>query len=389
MPIFIPEFCVLLLIGLSNEEMSILSQRYFGVSPITPPTKQDHLKTLYKAVQDQLQHRVLTIINASYLDKTARQKIRHLAQEYHCKTIVIIANESIQEPSPHLRSALKQIKHEKYHQVIKLKSDIGKANIKKIPLSNNQRALTGPFDIIGDVHGCYDELLALLNKLDYEVDEALIKQNTSAISHPQNRKIIFLGDLVDRGPHSKKVVELVMNMVTFNTALCIKGNHENKFIRYLLGKNVKLTHGLEITATEYPPHINHQEKTKTLKFLCQLKDHFVLDHGKLVVAHAGLKESLQGRDSGKVTAFALFGDVTGKTDEAGLPIRNDWAKDYAGDALVVYGHTPTKTPQWVNNTICIDTGCVFGGSLTALRYPERELISTPSQAKYADYPGWK
>src|SRR5207244_8184363 len=104
--------------------------------------------------------------------------------------------------------------------------------------------------------------------------------------------------------------------------------------------------------------------------------------GRLVVAHAGMKESMPGRGSGVVRAFALFGETTGETDAYGLPIRYNWAAEYRGRALVVYGHTPTPEPEWLNNTICIDTGCVFGGRLTALRYPEKELVSVPAARTY-------
>jgi len=95
--------------------------------------------------------------------------------------------------------------------------------------------------------------------------------------------------------------------------------------------------------------------------------HYVFDDGKLVVAHAGMKQELQGRGSGVVRQFALFGETTGETDDFGLPVRYDWASDYRGSAMVVYGHTPVPEATWLNGTICIDTGCVFGGQLTALR----------------------
>jgi protein phosphatase len=81
-----------------------------------------------------------------------------------------------------------------------------------------------------------------------------------------------------------------------------------------------------------------------------------------------------------VREFCLYGQSTGETDEFGLPVRYPWANEYRGDAMVLYGHTPVPTPEWVNNTLCLDTGCVFGGRLTALRYPERALVSVPATA---------
>ena len=112
--------------------------------------------------------------------------------------------------------------------------------------------------------------------------------------------------------------------------------------------------------------------------------HYVLDDGKLVVAHAGMKEEMQGRGSGKVRDFALYGETTGETDEFGLPVRFDWASEYRGQAMVVYGHTPVPEPDWLNRTVNIDTGCVFGGKLTALRYPEKEFVSVPAARTYCE-----
>jgi protein phosphatase len=123
-------------------------------------------------------------------------------------------------------------------------------------------------------------------------------------------------------------------------------------------------------------------RTAVASFLDGLVSHFVFDDGKLVIAHAGLKESMQGRGSGAVREFALYGETTGETDEFGLPVRYNWAADYRGKALVVYGHTPVPDPLWLNNTVNIDTGCAFGGQLTAFRYPERETVSVPSHRTY-------
>jgi protein phosphatase len=237
----------------------------------------------------------------------------------------------------------------------------------------------GPFDIIGDVHGCGEELEALLAILSYTPDEAGVWR------HPEGRRAIFVGDLVDRGPRVVEVLRLVMEMVTGGSALCVMGNHEFKLLRKLNGRKVKATNGLAETMAQL--RSESWDFTKSVKkFLEELVIHYVLDDGKLVVAHAGLKESLHGSSSGTAQSFALFGDTTGETDQFGLPGRRNWAQDYHGSALVVYGHTPVSTPEWLNNTINIDTGCVFGGRLTALRYPERELVSVPATQVYAQSP---
>jgi protein phosphatase len=196
--------------------------------------------------------------------------------------------------------------------------------------------------------------------------------------HPDSRRALFVGDLVDRGPDSPGVLRLVMGMVATGHALCVSGNHENKLVRALSGRNAQITHGLAETLDQL--RAEPVEFTGKVQAFCHdLVSHLVLDGGKLVVAHAGLKEAYHGRASGRVRSFALYGDTTGETDEFGLPVRYPWANEYRGSAMVLYGHTPTPEPEWINNTMCLDTGCVFGGRLTALRYPEKELVSVPAE----------
>jgi protein phosphatase len=241
---------------------------------------------------------------------------------------------------------------------------------------------SGPFDIIGDVHGCFDELQALLGELGYAVSPPRSGETAYGVVAPPGRTLVFLGDLVDRGPRIPDVLRLVMDMVAGGTALCLLGNHDDKLLRKLKGRNVQVRHGLEATLEQLahePPAFRECVRA----FLSRLETHCVLDGGKLVVAHAGLRESLHGRRTERARDFALYGDVSGKTDAAGLPVRRDWARHYRGRALVVYGHTPVVRPVWVHNTLNIDTGCVFGGRLTALCYPERELVSVPARRVYA------
>src|SRR5262249_39784910 len=149
-------------------------------------------------------------------------------------------------------------------------------------------------------------------------------------------------------------------------------------LRKLRGNDVQISHGLAETLAQLEPE-PEPFKEQVHQFLEDLPTHYVFDGGKLVVAHAGLRADLQGRVSARVRSFALFGDTTGETDEFGLPVRLNWAAEYKGSAAVVYGHTPVAEPEWLNGTINIDTGCVFGGRLTALRYPERELVSVPAR----------
>jgi protein phosphatase len=237
----------------------------------------------------------------------------------------------------------------------------------------------GPFDIIGDIHGCYEELCELLTCLGYEMD--LSNVDYPSARHPQKRMVIFLGDLVDRGPQTPAVLRLVMGMVNDGTAACVAGNHDVKLMKKLKGQDVRITHGLKESLAQLERE-SSEFKAEVANFIEGLIGHLLLDDGKLVVAHAGMKKELQGLSSNEARQFALYGETTGETDECGLPVRYNWAKDYSGEAIVVYGHTPVLEPEWVNKTICVDTGCVFGGRLTALRYPENELVSVKALRTY-------
>ena len=247
-------------------------------------------------------------------------------------------------------------------------------------LRNNKRSELGPFDIVGDVHGCFEELVELMALLGYSVTES---DRGYAVTGPPGRRMVFVGDLVDRGPRTVSVLRLVMGMVHRGEAFCVPGNHDYKMQRALLGKEGKRTHGLAVTMEEIGAE-TREFRSELVEFLDGLATHYVFDEGRLVVAHAGLKESMQGQRSSEVRAFCLFGDTTGERDEYGLPVRLDWAADYSGKALVVYGHTPVPEPRALNNTINIDTGCVYGGRLTAFRYPEGATVSVTARRVYSE-----
>lgn len=258
----------------------------------------------------------------------------------------------------------------------RIKQEVAEVTIVPSKLWDDRREDRGPFDIIGDIHGCYDELCELLQMLDYKVDA-----EKNAATPPQGRTAVFLGDLCDRGPRNADVLKLVMNMVKLGRALAVPGNHDAKLLKKLNGRPVQLTNGLDGTVADLerqPREFVHEVRV----FLDALESHYVLDQGKLVVAHAGLKESMQGQASSRERDFCLYGDTTGEVDEYGLPVRLDWASEYHGRALVVYGHTPQLEAREMNHTLCIDTGCVFGGKLTAYRYPENQLVQVEARRQY-------
>ena len=246
-------------------------------------------------------------------------------------------------------------------------------------MHSNGKKEQAAFDMIGDVHGCFDELLALLRKMEYQVN---LSNGKFCVSHPLDRKVIFLGDLVDRGPKIKEVLHLAMDMAEAGSAFCVLGNHEEKLLRKLRGRDVQIKNGLEVTLAQLKD-AEPEFLARVESFLAGLSSYYLLDKQRVVVAHAGLKEDMQDRPDKKAFDFALYGERTGKKDEAGLPIRGEWMKEYQGSALVVYGHTPTREVLQVNNTLNVDTGCVFGGKLTAYRYPEGEVVESPALKAYA------
>ncbi|MEM9881259.1 MAG: polynucleotide kinase-phosphatase, partial [Pseudomonadota bacterium] len=256
--------------------------------------------------------------------------------------------------------------------------------IERTPLWPDKRQERGPFDIIGDVHGCAGELETLLEKLGYGVEhEGAPGHRHYRVTPLEGRRAVFVGDLVDRGPRTPDVLRLVKAMVEAGTGFCVIGNHENKLLRKLNGRNVQLTHGLGETMEQFATQPEGFAEEMRV-WLDTLISHYVFEGGDLVVAHAGLREDMQNRASGATRQFAMYGDTTGEIDEFGLPVRAEWAAEYRGHAKVVYGHVPTPEAEWINGTICIDTGCCFGGKLTALRWPELQIVDVPAEKVWCE-----
>lgn len=234
------------------------------------------------------------------------------------------------------------------------------------------------FDIIGDVHGCYEELNSLLKQLGYKAGKDGLYTNPG-------RQLVFVGDITDRGPQSIETMKLVIRHVEAGLALYVPGNHCDKLYRYFLGRNVQITHGLETTVAEFldlEPEEQDRIRSSFMKMVEEAPYYLVLDKGRLIVSHAGIREDLIGLNNKAVKTFCLYGDITGEKDEKGYPIRRDWAKKYRGKAWIVYGHTPVLRPRFINRTVNIDTGCVFGGHLTGLRYPEMTYEMVPSSLPF-------
>lgn len=234
-------------------------------------------------------------------------------------------------------------------------------------------------DIIGDVHGCYHELLALFDQLGYQREDGVFY-------HPENRIPTFVGDITDRGPDSIKTIDLVYQMVVEKQiAHYVPGNHCNKLYRYFLGNKVQITHGLETTVAEFKALSKDRQAQIQKQFIelyQQANLYVTLPEVNAIVAHAGIREDLIGRKDKETAVFVLYGDITGESHHDGRPIRRDWAQEYRGERWIVYGHTPVRKARIINHTINIDTGCVFGNLLTAYQLPEENLVSVPSQQPY-------
>jgi protein phosphatase len=419
MKLAIPELSLVLLVGPSGSGKSTFAARHFLPTEVVASDRframicddeanqgasRDAFEVLHEVVARRLRWRRFTVVDATNLQADARRPLLELARHYHYLTSAIVFDLDEATCQAHnLRRLERQVPtrvitthralldrtrevlgQEGIHRVFVLRTldDVARAVVRREAMRFDLRDAQGPFDIIGDVHGCIDELLDLLARLGYRVgyDTTGVIPCPVAVP-PPGRTAIFLGDLGDRGPDTPGVYRLVIRMVRAGQALCVLGNHDFKLLRRLRGHDVRLTHGLAETLEQFarhPPELLDEVR----HFLDECNNHYLLDDGRLVVAHAGLREDLQGRVSGRVQSFALYGDTTGEKDEFGLPVRRDWAAEYRGRALVAYGHTPVAEPAWAQQAVNVDTGCVFGGRLSALRYPEREIVSVPALRAY-------
>ena len=403
MRIDLPSPSLVVLMGVSGSGKSSFAARHFKPTEVLSSdfcrglvaddendqaATKDAFAVLHAIARTRLARGRLTVVDATNVQREARRPLVELAREHDLLAVAIVldlpeaicqernaarpdrdfGDHVVRHQRSQLRRSLRGLQREGFRRVWTLESPeaVDAAEVTRSPLWSDRRAERGPFDVIGDVHGCHDEIVALLGELGYTVGTDAA--GAPHVTPPDGRRAVFVGDLVDRGPDSPAVLELVMGMAAAGTAICVPGNHDIKLVRKLKGRDVQLTHGLAETLEQLegrPPAFRDAARD----FLDGLVSHVVLDDGRLVVAHAGMRESYQGRSSGRVREFALFGETTGETDRFGLPVRVQWAADYRGEASVVYGHTPVPEPEWLNRTINVDTGCVFGGKLTALRWP--------------------
>ena len=433
----IPDFALVCLIGPSGSGKSSLAAKHFLPTEVVSSDRcralvaddeaaldanDDAFELLRATAAIRLRRRLLTVVDATSVRREDRASLVALAREFHALPVALVldldpatcaARNAAREDrafGPHvprqhsqaLRRGLKGLGKEGFRarRVLRDPEQVDALEIVREPLYTDQRGESGPFDIVGDVHGCFDELVELLERLGYALEpyapfgtgdaadgesperDAAEREAPIIARHPEGRQVIFVGDIADRGPRNVDCWRLVMGMCGAGSARAVIGNHDYKLNRWLRGRNVAPTHGLDLTVAELE-RASPAFRERLSGFVYDLRSHLWLDGGALVVAHAGLKAEMHGRGSAAVRSFAMYGETTGEVDDFGLPVRLDWARGYRGAATVVYGHVPAPDAEWLGDTLCVDTGCVFGNRLTALRWPEREIASVPARARYA------
>ncbi len=405
----IPALALVVLVGASGSGKTTFAREKFGESEVISSdnyrvagannsnalsSPRDSFEVLCLTAGRMLDAGKLVVIDSTNVQPASRRALIDLARAHDVLPIAIVLDlpeetclertrnrdegdlgaSAIRQQRDQLKRSFPVPGRQGFHavHVLSTEREMSETLVVRRPMPSDCTSFHGPFDAIGDVHGCLAELEQLLGELGYEIVRDAEGRAVDAV-HPQLRQVIFLGDLVDRGPDSHGVLRLAMGMNRNGHALAVPGNHEHKLVRALDGQSAKIGHGLAKTIDQLSRE--SEEFRREVRDWCDgLAPHLVLDDGKLVVAHAGLIEKYHGRNSGRVRSFALYGETTGETDEYGLPVRYQWAEDYRGEAIVLYGHTPALETRWVNNTMCLDTGCVSGGKLSALRYPEKELV---------------
>ncbi|MGW8957420.1 polynucleotide kinase-phosphatase [Paenibacillus sp. NPDC055715] len=346
----------------------------------------------------------LTVVDATHLYAEDRQKYVQLAGKANVPVIAIVLDvpesvllerdsgrehprgrQRVKQQAQQLKRNLRGLRAEGFDSCYVLK------DVKEMSFVRRDHPLFheigAGIDIIGDIHGCYREMMEVIDQLGYTEDaEGLYR-------HFDGRKLVSVGDVMSRGPESLQAMCFWKKQVDAGLAYMIDSNHGWKIGRYLDGRKVTLSHGderfaMELTQYEHKAgkEAAEQLRSELRDFLLAAPSHLIFGRDGLrnvVVAHAGIKDHYIGKQSARISDYCRYGD-TEEQDANGKPIRKDWFVEHESGEIVVWGHDPRPQPTIVNQTVNIDQGVVFGGMLTAYRYPEKEFISVPAYENYAN-----
>ena len=395
-----------ILVGPSASGKSTFAQRHFPATmwvatdncrglicdyPGNQQVSEDAFSLFYTLIEQRLANGCATIADSTALKKNYRQRLYDLAARYQFRTVLVLFDLPLEtcqsQDRPREYAVGEQVLQQQFKSFARTKTELcGEPYHELIVLRSPEEITqfafywTSPvversdyalFDIIGDVHGCHKLLTELLTQLGYQK-----APQQHHYAHPGGRRAIFVGDIMDRGTENLKVLDLVYDMCRYNSAWYVPGNHCNKFFRYLGGSTVTVNEGLEQTVAEFTALTIGDQQKYRMKFChlyAQAPPYLLLDHGRLVVVHAGITPYYLGRTDRKVWDICLYGPTILSNKPNQDPLA--WTDQYGnGKPLVVYGHIPVPEARWHKNSIGIDLGAVKGGSLAALRYPEKEVV---------------
>ncbi|HBW38451.1 polynucleotide kinase-phosphatase [Desulfosporosinus sp. BICA1-9] len=385
----------------SKDEQEVLFAKYQQIS-------EKAFESMFALINIRCALGKLTVVDATHLWPEDRKKSIDIANKNHVPVMAIVLDvpekkllerdaqrelprgrDRIKKQVRTFKNNLRSLKTEGFAVLYSL-NDVELEQCTFVRLFNPiVKEVGAGLDFIGDIHGCYSEYLELLDKLGY------LQNEEGLYVHPEGRKLVSVGDILGRGPQSIECLKFFINHVEKELAYMVDSNHGWKIARWLSGRNVELAHGDEIVAAEFEnlekgqgKEAAEQFKEKVKNFLLTAPSNLVfLKHrvGVIVATHAGIRDSYIGKQSKRISDFCRYGDTDG-ADDAGKPIRKDWFVHHQSGEIIVWGHDPRPLPQVINNTINIDQGVVFGGRLTAYRYPQKTFVSVVAHEDYANDP---
>ena len=215
---------------------------------------------------------------------------------------------------------------------------------------------------IGDVHGCIDELQALLKKCDYQPGDL----------------VVFLGDLVCKGPDSLSVVQMAREI----GAIGVRGNHDFEVVRW--HQAIKSGADPPVIGSEHY-YVATALSTADLKWMYSLPWFISSSHLNALFVHAGFVSGIRLAKQNPRLMMNMRSILPDGTVTSKFFNNWPWARLWDGPQTVFFGHDADRGLQQYEHAIGLDTGCVYGGKLTACILPERRLVSVNAKREYFQY----